>query len=91
MPDTADPENSLLAALTGQYTMTLCGGRAELHCDSLPGDTVSAAARVDGVLHVFIDLDKPSAAKHARQMLLEWLGFDIHECVNDVVRLALAD
>lgn len=39
--------------------------------DSLPGRAICAATVVDGLLWLVVDLDKPSANRHARAMILE--------------------
>lgn len=39
--------------------------------DSLPGRAVCAAAVVDGLLWLVLDLDKPSAPRHALAMMAE--------------------
>lgn len=60
-------------ALCGTYTLPIgTDGEAKVLCRSLPGRAIAAAARVDGVLVVCLDLDKPSASRHARAMLAEW-------------------
>lgn len=70
----------LLSFLSGEYTVELCGGKAWLYCTQLPGDSVSAAIQGDdGVIHVFLDLDKPLAYAHARQMLRQWLALETCE------------
>jgi hypothetical protein len=70
----------LLSFLSGEYTVELCGGKAWLYCTQLPADTASAAVQCgDGVLHVFLDLDKPGAYAHAREMLRTWLRMETCE------------
>lgn len=72
----------LLSFLSGEYVVCLCDGKVWLYCTCLPADAASAACWTDdGVLHVFLDLDKPSAYAHARHMLREWLGLE--ECEMD--------
>jgi hypothetical protein len=59
--------------LCGSYTVPLGpDGDARLVVASLPGRAIVVAARVNGVLVVCMDLDKPSAPGHARAMLEEW-------------------
>lgn len=94
-----DPDSGrgLVAFLTGEYVIRLEACDAWLHCTQLPGDTVSSAVKVDPCqavridcepgLHVFLDLRKPAAYAHARQMLREWLGVDLTDS-NEVVELA---
>jgi hypothetical protein len=76
----------LLAFLNSEYVVSLCDGRAWLYCTCLPGDTVSAAAQThDGLLHLFVDLNKPQANRHAREMMRTWLGADA--CDEEIRRI----
>ena len=78
----------LLSFLSGEYVIELCGGKVWLYCTSLPVDTVSAACSTgDGVLHVFVDLDKPGAYAHARQMLREWLALEACEMDRSIAAI----
>lgn len=52
------------------YRLSLVGVRVV--CDTLPGRAICAAAVVDGVMLLVLDLDKPSAHRHAVAMLREW-------------------
>lgn len=74
----------LLSFLSGQYVVELCDGAVQVHCTDLSADCVSAAVEKDDVLHVFVDLKKPAAALHARQMLREWLGMEFTVPVEPV-------
>lgn len=40
-------------------------------CDTLPGKAICAATISDGVLWLVLDLDKPSAPRHALAMIRE--------------------
>jgi len=64
---------ALNIALCGSYTLPILDGHeAKVICAPLPGRAIAAAARVDGLLVVCLDLDKPAAPRHARIMLDEW-------------------
>lgn len=78
----------LVSFLSGEYVVSLCAGKAWLYCTCLPADTVSAATQTpDGLLHLFIDLSKPDAHRHAREMVRQWLGVDLRDCVPHLVEL----
>lgn len=82
-PETA---RDTIAFLGGEYVTTLqCG--TTIYCTCLPGDTVSAAAHMPDGLHVFLDLNKPDAVRHARRMLQEWLNLDLTETPAGLVEL----
>jgi len=73
----SDGVSELLATLgVREYILPMPSGNATLVCTQLPGDCVSAAVRdeEDGHLYVLLDMHKPFAHAHARQMLHEWVG-----------------
>lgn len=78
MPHLLNPESidALGRALCGTYTLPVSADGARVICESLPGRAIVVAARVGDELVVVIDLDKPSAPRHARAMLREWR--DLH-------------
>lgn len=47
--------------------------------DSLPGRAICAGTVDDGLLWLVVDLDKPSAHRHVRAMLLDIQGTDYAE------------
>lgn len=73
----------LAAALSGTYSLTLCEGRVRLLCRSLPDRAVCAAKHVDGILYVFVDLDKPRAIPEAWDMIQEWRALFLEPHVSN--------
>lgn len=76
MPNQLHPRDSadLLRFLGGEYVTSLCDGRVMVIGTKLDGSAVCAMARVNGVLYVLVDFDKPAALAHARAMLRGELG-----------------
>lgn len=68
----ADGVEALLRALGPSYSLPVPEGGAHIICAPLPGRAIVSTTRKDGVLWICLDLDKASAHRHARALLLEW-------------------
>lgn len=66
--------HTLQMALSGSYRLALCGGLIQVMCRPLPGRAIAAAFNYCDTLWVVLDLDKPSAALHARQLVCRWFA-----------------
>lgn len=62
----------IVAVLSTTYVVDICGGSTRIISAQLPGKAVCAAKRADDRLFIVVDLEKPLAHRHARQMLREW-------------------
>lgn len=61
-------------ALSGAYRLTLCDGHVQVICRHLPGRAIATAVALGETLWILIDIDKPSATLHAREMVLTWFA-----------------
>lgn len=70
-----DDIETLMRALAGSCSVPIGDGEVRVVCAPLPGRAIVSATRVDGILWICLDLDKPSAHRHAGAMLREWRAF----------------
>jgi len=68
---------------SGWSDLTLCEGLLEVRCRPLEGRAVCAAMKIDDVLWVVIDLDKPNAVGLAQEMLEEWRTSHLQRTVTE--------
>lgn len=64
--------DALMHALGGSCAVPFSGGEVRVICAPLPCGAIVSSTRVDEVLWVCLDLDKPSAHRHAVALLREW-------------------
>lgn len=68
-----DGIDALLRALGGACSVPVGEGEeVRVVCASLPCGAIVSSTRRGGVLWICLDLDKPSAHRHAAAMLREW-------------------
>jgi hypothetical protein len=60
--------------------------RVRVVYDSLPGRAICAATVADGLLWLVLDLDKPSAPRHARAMILDAQGSEHAQEVCEAIK-----
>lgn len=83
--------HELTTVLSSSYEMDLCGGAVRLITTELPGDAVSVLVRQSTPsdparshrMVLIIDLEKPLAHRHARQMISEWRAGFLEPHVED--------
>lgn len=81
--------SQIVSALSATYVIDIADGAATLLSGSLPGKAVSAIQRVDDHLFFVIDLEKPLAHRHARQMIRQWRDGYYEPMVNAVGTIEL--
>lgn len=64
--------SELMTVLSSNYVIDACGGAVRFITETLPGKAVCAIREQGGVLYIVVDLEKPLAHRHARQMIREW-------------------
>jgi hypothetical protein len=76
--------SGLMSILSCRHAVDLGEGVGRLLTGPLPGKAVCAIQEVDGLLYFIVDLEKPLAHRHARQMIREWrAGFAATVVVGD--------
>lgn len=81
--------NQIVSALSATYVIDIGDGAATLLSGALPGKAVCAIQRVDDHLFFIIDLEKPLAHRHARQMIKQWRDGYYEPMVNAVGAIEL--
>lgn len=62
----------LMSVLSSKYVLDVCEGTGTIITAPLTGKAVCAIVEHDGRTYFVVDLEKPLAYRHARQMIREW-------------------
>lgn len=69
----SDSETSeLMTLLSAKYVVDCFGGTGTIITAPLDGKAVCAIVEHEGRMYFFVDVEKPMAYRHARQMIREW-------------------
>lgn len=83
--------HEVMGVLSARYAIDLCGGHVRLITAPLPGKAVCAIQWHQGVLCVLVDVEKPDAHSHAREMLRQWHGSASVPPLNEVALTPVTD
>jgi hypothetical protein len=76
--------HEVMSVLSARYAIDLCDANIRLITAPLGGKAVCAVQWHQGVLCVVVDVEKPMAHSHAREMLRQWQGLVEAPPLNEV-------
>lgn len=76
--------SELVSVLSASYVVDACGGTVRIITAPLPDKAVCVIRDGgDGLVYMVVDVEKPLAYRHARQMLREWRSGYVEPVVTD--------